>query len=64
MTAMLNTIDFGHVPIRKTFTDGRHYADIEVSSYNKREAFAEIRLDFRTNQPFAVMFDENWNQIM
>lgn len=63
MTAFLETIDFGSVPIRKTYTDGRHYADIELASTKKGEAFAEIRVDPRTNQPFAVLFDEDWNQI-
>ena len=59
----LNTIYFGIVPIRKSHTDGRFYASIEIASYNDRECFAEIRTDYRTNQPFAVLFDENWQQI-
>ena len=54
----IKTIDFGLVPIRKTHTDGRHYADIELADGDN----AEIRVDYYTNQPFAVLFDENWVQ--
>ena len=62
-TNFVTTIDFGDVPIRKTHTEGKHYADIELSDNGTNEAFAEIRIDDRTNQPFAVLFDENWNQL-
>lgn len=54
----INTIDFGKVPIRKTFTDGEIIGSVELSGGDN----AEIRKDPRTNQPFAVLFDENWNQ--
>lgn len=60
---VLDTIDFGRVPIRKTYTDGRYYASIEIISCDTRECFAEIRVDYGTNQPFAVLFDEDWQQI-
>lgn len=61
----VRTIDFGDVPIRKNplYTDGRHMADIELSDNGTNECFAEIRADYTTNQPFAVLFDENWNQL-
>ena len=59
----IDTIDFGRVPIRRTHTDGKHYADIELADDGTEEAFAEIRIDDRTNQPFAVLFDGNWNQL-
>ncbi len=62
-TAYIETIDFGSVPIRKTFTDGAHMKDIELSSCEDRASFAEVRRDYTTNQPFAVLFDENWEQI-
>lgn len=55
----VRTIDFGEVPIRRSFTDGEEQAWIELSD----DGFASIRLDPRTNQPFAVLFDENCNQI-
>ncbi len=64
MSAYIETIDFGFVPIRKRFTDGMHCADIEIAANNSRECFAEIRTDYKTNQPFAVLFDENWQQIV
>lgn len=57
MTQYIETLNFGYVPIRKTHTEGRHYADIELSDGDN----AEIRVDYRTNQPFAVLFDGNWN---
>ena len=59
----IDTIDFGRVPIRRTHTDGIHYADIELADNGTNEAFAEIRIDDRTNQPFAVLFDGEWNQL-
>lgn len=61
----VRTLNFGCVPIRKNplYTDGKHYADIELSDVGDDAVFAEIRLDFRTNQPFAVLFDGNWNQL-
>lgn len=57
-TAYVNTIDFGRVPIRKTHTDGRLLQCIELSDGDN----AEIRADYTTNQPFAVLFDGDWNQ--
>ena len=63
MGRYVDTIDFGRVPIRRTYTDGKHYADIELADDGTNEAFAEIRVDERTNQPFAVLFDGNWQQL-
>ena len=62
-TAYVNTVDFGRVPIRKTHTEGKGQAWIELSDNGTNEAYAEIRLDYKTNQPFAVLFDENFNQL-
>lgn len=59
----VETIDFGMVPIRRTHTEGRHCADIELADDGTNAAFAEIRIDDRTNQPFAVLFDGDWNQL-
>ena len=60
----VETIDFGRVPIRKTHTDGRWCADVELANDGTDEAyFAEIRADYRTNQPFAVLFDADWRAI-
>ena len=61
-TSYVRTIDFGNVPVRRTHTEGRHYADIELAG-NGKEQFAEIRVDDKTNQPFAVLFDGDWNQL-
>lgn len=58
MTEYINTLNFGVVPIRKTHKDGRYVADIELTDGNN----AEIRLDWKTNQPFAVLFDGNWRE--
>lgn len=59
-TKYVNTIDFGFVPIRKTHTQGKYLKDIELSDDGTEAKFAEIRLDYKTNQPFAVLFDSNW----
>lgn len=59
MNNTIRTIDFGDVAIRKTFKEGRAIATIEIAG----GGFAEIRLDNKTNQPFAVLFDENWNEM-
>lgn len=48
------TIDFGEVPIRRTHTIGETIAEIELSD----GTFADVRRDYRTNQPFAVMLDD------
>lgn len=64
MNNYIRTIDFGFVPIRKTYTEGNYQQSIELTERENDEAcFAEIRTDYRTNQPFAVLFDENWNQL-
>lgn len=55
----VTTIDFGEVPIRKTYKDGATVATIELAG----GGFAEIRTDNRTNQPFAVLFNEDWNEL-
>jgi hypothetical protein len=57
--SFVNTLDFGYVPVRKTHNDGRYEAWIELSD----SGFAEIRSDYTTNQPFAVLFDDNMNEI-
>ena len=59
----IDTIDFGRVPVRRTYTDGKHLADIELSDNGADELFAEVRSDNNTNQPFAVLFDKDWNQL-
>lgn len=58
-TSYVRTIDFGEVPIRRTYTEGEEQLWIELSD----SGYASIRLDPRTNQPFAVLFDENCNQL-
>ena len=50
----VRTLDFGYVPVRRNFTDGEEMAWIELSD----KGYASIRTDPRTNQPFAVIFDE------
>jgi len=59
----IKTIDFGEVPVRKTHTEGIHCADIELSDVGDNICFAEIRTDYKTNQPFAVLFDGDWKPI-
>lgn len=60
MSSFIRTLDFGDVVVRKTFTDGDEMAWIELSD----SGFASIRKDPKTNQPFAVLFDENCNQML
>jgi len=56
----INTLDdIISVPVRKTHTEGRHLKDIELSD----NLNVEIRADYNTNQPFAVLYDLNWNPI-
>lgn len=52
-TNYIETIDFGKTPIRRNFTEGapqKAYLMSDGSCY-------EIRLDYKTNQPFAVEVD-------
>lgn len=51
MTAFIETIDFGRVTIRKTFTDGEIIGQVELSD----GSYADIRVDPKTQQPFAVL---------
>ena len=62
-TEYVNTLDFGRVPIRRTHTDGKAQAWIALSDNATNEAYAEIRLDYKTNQPFAVLFDKDCKQL-
>lgn len=59
----VRTIDWGNVPIRKTFTDGMIQDVIELSDNGTNECYAIIKTDFRTNQPFCVLADENLKEI-
>ena len=63
MNGFINTINFGYVPVRRNYTEGRHLADIELSDDGTNACFAEIRADYKTEQPFAVLFDKNWHQL-
>lgn len=56
-TIFVKTINFGDVPIRRTHTEGELLLCIELSDGDN----AEIRRDYTTNQPFAVIFDNEWN---
>lgn len=61
----VRTLDFGDVVIRKTHTAGISQKIIDLS-YNPeypREYYADIRTDLRTNQPFAVLLDENLEEV-
>ena len=60
-TQYVRTIDFGYVPIRKTHTEGIEMALINLSG---DEPYASIRTDYRTNQPFAVLLDDDLNEIV
>lgn len=57
--SFIKTLNFGYVPVRKTHVEGRHLADIELSDGTN----AEIRADYRTEQPFAVLFNEDWEPL-
>ena len=63
MDRYIRTLDFGYVPIRRTYTEGKHLQVIELADNGTEECFAEIKSDYRTNQPFAVLFDKDWNQL-
>ena len=51
----VKTLDFGYVPIRRTHTDGEEMAYLDLSF----GGCASIRKDPITNQPFAVICEEN-----
>lgn len=55
----INTLDFGQVPIRKTHTDGEEMSWITLS----QKGYASVRKDSETNQPFAVLFNDDLEQI-
>ncbi len=61
----VRTIDFGYVPVRRNHTEGEVIGFVELSYNPKKpkEAYADIRADLRTNQPFAVILDENLNEV-
>lgn len=59
MTSFVETIDFGNVPIRRTHKSGAQIGWIELSG----GGYAEIRTDYKSNQPFAVLFDEDLNEL-
>ena len=42
---------------------GKSQQWITLSDNGTNEAYAEIRLDYQTNQPFAVLFDKDCKQI-
>ena len=64
-TAYVKTIDFGEVPIRKTHTEGfsMMIVDLSYNPKHPKEAYADIRRDWSTNQPFAVLLDENLEEV-
>lgn len=55
----VSTIDFGVVSVRRTHKDGVPVGWVELSD----TGYAEIRTDYRTNQPFAVLFDDELNEL-
>lgn len=63
MKPYVDTIDFGRVPVRKNFTEGIEQAVIDLADNGTNECYASIRYDYRTNQPFAVLLDEDLNEI-
>lgn len=47
-------IHYGYVPVRRTHTEGELLEVFELSG----GGYAEIKSDYRTNQPFAVLHEE------
>lgn len=66
MNNVVKTLDFGIVPIRKNkkYTDGRELATIDLTDYGDNACFASIRADYRTEQPFAVLLDGEYKEIV
>lgn len=54
----IKTIDFGVIPIRKNFIEGKELTIIDLSSQDDNIAFASIRTDIITQQPFAVLLND------
>lgn len=53
MTNYIKTYDFGYTPIRRNFTEGK-----PQKAYQMEDGSCyEVRLDNKTNQPFAVEVD-------
>ena len=63
MKPYVETIDYGRVPIRRRYTAGIEQTVIDIADNGTNEHYASIRLDYRTNQPFAVLLDEDMNEI-
>lgn len=63
MEPYVDTLDFGRVPIRKNFTDGVEDAIIDLADNGTNECYASIRHDYDTNQPFAVLLDEDLEEV-
>ena len=61
--SFVKTIDFGYVPVRRRFTDGEEIGFVELSDNGTNEAYASIRADYKTNQPFAVLLDDDLNEL-
>lgn len=51
---LVKTLDFGYIPIRKTHTQGETLQFIELCD----GTMGEIKLDYNTNQPFIVLYEE------
>lgn len=63
---VIKTIDFGVVPVRTNskFTMGNVMATIDLTDRGDGVAFASIRSDFVTQQPFAVLLDDDLKEIV
>lgn len=63
---VIRTIDFGVVPIRTNpkYTIGEVMATIDLTDQGDGVAFASIRSDYVTQQPFAVLLDDNLKEIV
>lgn len=50
MNATIKTLDFGHVQLRNTYTEGEYITQVECAD----GWVYDIKTDYKTNQPFAV----------
>lgn len=55
----ISTISYGVLPIRRTHMEGKRIDLIELAI----SGYAEIRIDTMTQQPFAVLLDDNFQEV-
>ena len=62
-TSYIETLHFGYVPVRRNHTEGEEMKFIYLAGDDFNWYGASIRKDTRTNQPFAVIFNGDLEEV-